>query len=197
MGMSLSELDRGAMKGVLVWCITFSLTSCEQLGACGSFTWGQDVTRMYNGKKQRQCDDLPKHHCRQSTPLHGKGTVCGTWQRLQGVALASKYAISQTDWASVGCAGITSPSMEALPCNLQDLKGSADIVVVPDTRGHLRRSSEVDASMSPSCLWWHKGDPHNRQVVLISWLMDIARTARKQHTLTPQVWPGDTFGHAD
>lgn len=35
------------------------------------------------------------------------GMDWGTWQRVKGVALASKFPRSQSDWVSMGCAGLT------------------------------------------------------------------------------------------
>ena len=60
--------------------------------------------------------------------------------RVQGVALASKFPRFQSDRASVGCAGKTSLILGGPTSQLTGLKGSAANVLVPDTRGHLQRS---------------------------------------------------------
>ena len=50
------------------------------------------------------------------------GTVRGTWQRVQGVALASKFHTTQSNWASVGCVGKQVKSIKIPPHNLQGLR---------------------------------------------------------------------------
>ncbi|MBN3305358.1 IRF3 factor, partial [Amia calva] len=64
----------------------------------------------------------------------------------RGVDLASKFPRSQSNRASVGCAGQTSPIHGGPTSQLTGLKGSAVNVLVPDTTAHLQRCSGVHAS---------------------------------------------------
>ena len=133
---------------------------------------------------------LPKHCCRPCTPFmetvfpdgcglfqqdnvpcHKAGMVWGAQQ--QGVDLASKFPRSQSNRASVGCAGQTSPIHGAPTSQLTGLKGSATNTLVPDTTAHLQGSSGVMP-------WWvwavlaTKVDQHNiRQVVIMLCLICV------------------------
>ncbi len=64
--------------------------------------------------------------------------VWGTWQRIRGVALASKLPRSQSNWASKGCAGPTNPIHGGSTSQHAGLKGSSAGVFVPWTTDTFR-----------------------------------------------------------
>ncbi len=98
-----------------------------------------------------------------SATLHkkvGSGMVWGTWQRVQGVALDSRFLRSQ--YTSIGCAGPTNP-IHGGPTS--QLAGSAAKVLVPDTTWHVQRPSWVHALTYPSCF----GITRETYTVLCRW----------------------------
>ncbi|KAF7656197.1 hypothetical protein LDENG_00045110, partial [Lucifuga dentata] len=72
-------------------------------------------------------------------------------QRVQGVDLAPKFPRSQSNRASVGCAGKTSPIHGGPTSQLTGLKGFAANALGPDTTGHIQRACGVHASKGQSC----------------------------------------------
>lgn len=64
------------------------------------------------------------------------GMVWGTWQKVQGVDLVSKFLWSHCVWASVKCAGLSSQIDECPTLQLTGLKGSTTNILVPDIPQH-------------------------------------------------------------
>ena len=74
---------------------------------------------------------------------NGSGMVWGARQRVSCLVLDSKFPRSQSNWASVGCAGQTSQIYGGPTSQLTGLKGSAANILVPDTTAHLQGSGGV------------------------------------------------------
>ena len=70
--------------------------------------------------------------------------------------LASKFPRSQSNRASVGCAGQTSPIYGGSTSQLTGLKGSAANILVPDTTANFQGSRGVHASMGQGCFGSNK-----------------------------------------
>ena len=85
-----------------------------------------------------------KHCCRPCTPFHGSGT-------LKAVGCVLFQQDNQSNRASVGCAGQTSPIHGGPTSQLTGLKGSAANILVPDTTAHLQGSSGVYAWTGQGC----------------------------------------------
>ncbi|KAK3515693.1 hypothetical protein QTP70_028532 [Hemibagrus guttatus] len=64
---------------------------------------------------------------------------------------------SQSNRASVGCAGQTRPIHGGPTSQLRELKGSAANILVPDTTAHLQGSSGVHASTGQGCFGSKRG----------------------------------------
>ena len=148
MGLWASELDHGAMEEVgPVWCFTLSFTSRGRPGACVLLTWGTHGTGCTMGRRHaggRQCDALGNvllglvlpyslmavasfsritHHATKQkwfrNGLRSTTTTLRCWLGLLGIPR------SQSNWASVGCAGQTNPIHGGPNSHLTGLKGSA------------------------------------------------------------------------
>ncbi|KAK3543232.1 hypothetical protein QTP70_014109 [Hemibagrus guttatus] len=72
---------------------------------------------------------------------------------------------SQSNRASVGCAGQTSLIHGGPTSQLTGLKGSAANILVPDTTAHLQGSSGVHASMGQGC----SGSKRRTNTILVRW----------------------------
>ncbi|KAK3534682.1 hypothetical protein QTP86_020344 [Hemibagrus guttatus] len=73
------------------------------------------------------------------------------------VDLASKFPRSQSNPASVGCAGQKSLIHGGPTSQLTGLKGSAANILVPDTTAHLQGSSGVHALTCQDCFGSKRG----------------------------------------
>ncbi|KAK3569192.1 hypothetical protein QTP86_026470, partial [Hemibagrus guttatus] len=87
-------------------------------------------------------------HSQRLVRVHVLTPVSRGWP---GVDSASKFPRSQSNPASVGCAGQTSLIHGGPTSQLTGLKGSAANILVADPTAHLQGSSGVHASTGQGC----------------------------------------------
>ena len=119
------------------------------------------------------CDLFQQDNALCHKAKNGSGMVWGTQKQVSGDDLASKFLRSQSNRASLKCAGQTSLIHGGPTSQLTGLKGSAANILVPDTTAHLQGSSGVHASTGQLC-FGSMGDHHNiRQVVIMLCLIGV------------------------
>lgn len=96
-------------------------------------------------------------HC-----THCLGMVCGTWQKVQGLAQASKFPRSQFELATLGWSGTSLKS---------GLTESAAKVSVPDTTGYIQKSWRVH--VSANCFGGTRRTSSTLGMVRMFWLIAL------------------------